>query len=124
MKFSKFVFLIAGIYGIIVLVPQYFLEGKTGHDYPPVITHPEFYYGFVGVGVAWQIAFLIISRNPARYRALMIAAILEKVSFGIPAIVLFLQNRLSGAMLGAASIDLILGVLFTVAYVRTPATEQ
>ena len=58
MKFSRWVFRIAGIYGLIVLVPQYFMEGRMGADYPPAITHPEYYYGFLGVGVAWQIAFL------------------------------------------------------------------
>lgn len=30
MKFAKTVFLIAGIYGLIVLVPQFFLERKIG----------------------------------------------------------------------------------------------
>ena len=30
MKFAKYTFLIAGIYGLIVLVPQYFLENKIG----------------------------------------------------------------------------------------------
>ena len=29
MKFAKMVFLVAGIYGLIVLVPQFFLEGKS-----------------------------------------------------------------------------------------------
>jgi hypothetical protein len=124
MKFSKLVFLIAGIYGLIVLVPQYFLEARVGRDHPPAITHPEFFYGFIGVGVAWQVVFLIISRNPPRYRTLMLAAIIEKASFGIAAIVLFLQSRLAGAMLGAASIDLVLGVLFALAYIRTPVTER
>lgn len=60
MKFARIVFLVAGIYGLIVLLPLYFLEAQTGRDYPPPITHPEYYYGFVGVGVAWLLAFLVI----------------------------------------------------------------
>lgn len=52
MRFTSRLFLIAGIYGLLVLVPQYFLEEKNGRDYPPAITHPEYYYGFVGVAVA------------------------------------------------------------------------
>ena len=63
MKFAKLVFLIAGIYGLIALLPQYFLEGRIGQNSPPPITHPEFYYGFLGVTVAWQILFLVISRK-------------------------------------------------------------
>lgn len=54
MKFAKLVFLVAGIYGLIVVLPQYFLESKVGVDSPPPITHPEFYYGFIGVTAAWQ----------------------------------------------------------------------
>ena len=47
MKLASRVFRFAGIYGLIVLVPQYFTEVKLGVDYPPAITHPEFYYGFL-----------------------------------------------------------------------------
>ena len=121
MTFAKRVFLGAAIYGLIVLLPQYFLENKTGRDFPPAITHPEYYYGFVGVAIAWQIVFLIISRDPVRYRPIMLAAILEKASFGLPAIALYVTGRLSGQMLAAGLIDLILGVLFVVAYKRTGA---
>lgn len=41
MKFAKRVFLAAGIYGLIVMLPFYFLENKIGCDFPPAITHPE-----------------------------------------------------------------------------------
>jgi hypothetical protein len=119
MRFARRVFLIAAIYGFIVLVPQYFLEGKTGRDFPPAITHAEYYYGFIGVALAWQIVFLIISRDPARYRPIMIPAILEKASFGFAAIALFLLGRLNAQMLGAGVLDLALGALFVLAYVRT-----
>lgn len=119
MKFARYTFLIAGIYGLIVLAPQYFLEAKTNRDFPPAITHPEYYYGFTGVALAWQIAFLIISRAPSRYRPMMIPAVLEKLSFGAAAIVLFWQNRLPSMLLGAGILDLILGALFVVAFLKT-----
>ena len=119
MTFARRVFLVAGIYGLVVLLPQYFMEDKTGRDFPPPVTHPEYYYGFIGVAVAWQLAFLIIARDPARYRPIMLAAIVEKASFGIATIVLYLAGRLGLQMLGAGVIDLILGALFTIAYLRT-----
>jgi hypothetical protein len=123
--FAKRVFLGAAIYGLIVLLPQYFLEAKTGRDFPPAITHPEYYYGFVGVAVAWQIVFLIISRDPVRFRPIMLAAIVEKASFGLPAIALFASGRLSAQMLAAGLIDVVLGVLFVLAYKRTvPAASM
>src|SRR5918995_2959036 len=119
MVFAKRVFLIAAVYGFIVLLPQYFLEAKTGRDSPPAITHPEYYYGFIGIAVAWQIVFLLISRDPIRYRPLMLVAVVEKIAFGFPAIALYLSGRLSRQLLGAGILDLILGVLFVLSYRRT-----
>ena len=123
--FAKRVFMTAGVYGLVVLVPQYFLEDRTGRDFPPPITHPEYFYGFIGVAVAWQIVFLMISRDPIRYRPLMLVAIVEKASFGLPAIALYVGGRLSTQMLLAGIIDLVLGVMFAMAYTRTsPARSQ
>lgn len=123
MKLASRVFLIAGIYGLIVLVPQYFTEARTGRDYPPAITHLEFYYGFLGVAICWQVAFLVISKDPLRYRAMMLASILEKITFGVAVVVLFLQQRTSSMTLGFAIIDLIFAALFTLAYLRSAPDE-
>jgi hypothetical protein len=120
MKFAKRVFLIAGIYGLIVVLPLYFLEEKTGRDYPPPITHPEYYYGFVGVTAAWQILYLLISTDPIRYRPLMIPPMLAKGSFVIAVVILFLQGRVASTMVGASMIDLLLVMLFFISYLRTP----
>ena len=48
----------------------------------------------------------------------MIASILEKFTYGIAMVVLFLQDRVAAAVLVVGSIDLILGTLFIVAYFR------
>ena len=118
-RFAKRVFTIAGIYGLIVLLPQYFLENTIGRTEPPAITHPEYFYGFIGVAVAWQVAFLIIAQDPVRYRPLMIPSIIEKATFGFAAIALFLLGRLSVQMFGAAVIDMTLGIFFVISYMRT-----
>jgi hypothetical protein len=118
MKFAKRVYLVAGIYGLLILVPQYFLETQNGIDYPPPINHPEYYYGFLGVAIAWQIAFLIISRNPGRYRLLMFATVVEKFTYGAAVAALFWQDRLSGPVLATGLIDLVLGGLFVVCYFK------
>src|SRR4051794_31524511 len=120
MVFARRPFLIAGVYGLLVLLPMYFLEGRIGRDTPPPVTHPEFFYGFLGVAVAWQAAFLVIARDPVRFRPLMLPAVLEKAGFGLPALVLWLGGRLAAPMLAAGLFDLALGVLFVVAYLRTP----
>lgn len=119
MTFAKRTLLIAGIYGLVVLLPQYLLEARTGRDFPPAITHPEYYYGFIGIAVAWQIAFLVLAKDPVRYRPMLIPAIIEKASFGIAVVLLFALNRVSLPMLGAGLVDLILGTLFVIAYIRT-----
>ena len=120
MKFAKRVFFISGIYGLIVVLPLYFLEEKTGRDYPPAITHPEYYYGFVGVTAAWQILYLMISTDPVRFRPLMLPPMLAKSSFVIAVTILFFQGRVSSTMVGASMIHLLLVLLFLVSYLRTP----
>ena len=120
MLFARRLFLVAAGYGFLALVPQYLLFEKNGRDYPPAITHPEYYFGFIGVALAWQVGFLVIARDPVRYRLLMLPAILEKALFGIPAVVLFVAGRLATPMFAAGTVDLLLGSLFAVAYLRTP----
>ncbi|HJS23222.1 MAG TPA: hypothetical protein VJ751_02545 [Pyrinomonadaceae bacterium] len=119
MKFARIVFLVAGIYGLIVLLPAYFLEEQVGRDFPPPITHPEYYYGFIGLAVVWQFVFLILSRDPVRYRPMMIPSILEKAVFFLPAVALYFQQRIPMMTFGFAMIDGVLGVLFLIAYLKT-----
>lgn len=116
--FARWVFRIAGIYGLLVLTPMLALEERIGREQPPAITHTEYFYGFLGVALAWQAAFLIISRDPARYRPLMPACVLEKAGFAITTTVLFVQGRLAAPVLAGGMIDLVLGALFLTAYLR------
>jgi hypothetical protein len=127
MKFARYTFAAAGAIGILVLVPMYFLMEKTGVDDPPPITHPEFYYGFVGVALAFQIVFLIIATDPIKYRPLMLAGIVEKLAFVIPTFYLYWQGRVTGSIIGGAALDLMWGVLFVVSYVlvsRRPSAHS
>jgi uncharacterized membrane protein YfcA len=119
-RFAKIVFLIAGIWGLLILPPMYFSFDKFGRDNPPPLNHPEFFYGFAGIAIAWQFVFLLISRDPARYRPIIPAALIEKFSFAIAVLVLYLQGRLSGNQIAlGATADSILGVLFVAAYLKT-----
>ena len=122
MIFARRVFFVAGLYGLIGLVPQYFTEAMVGRDFPPAITHPEHYYGFIGVALAWQIFFFIIAKDPVRYRIAMLPAMLEKLAFGGAMIVLYLQGRLAALILGAGIIDLVFVALFIAAFRATPNT--
>jgi hypothetical protein len=124
MNFARWVFRIAAIYGMIVLLPMYWLEHQIGRDQPPAITHPEFFYGFVGVALAWQFVFWIIGRDPVRYRLLMLPAVLEKATFSIATFVLYAQGRLHEQMLIAGSLDFVLGVLFAVSFWQTRSVDS
>jgi hypothetical protein len=119
MRFAKIVFLVAGIYGLLVLSPMYFMEVKIGNDTPPAITHPEYFYGFLGVAIAWQVLFLVLSTDPVRNRTMIFPSILEKISFGIAVIILFLQHRIAISTVAIGSVDWIFAVLFTASYFKT-----
>ena len=120
MKFAKIGFWIAGIWGVLALTPLYFLFDLIGRNDPPPITHPGFFYGFVGVALAWQIAFLLIAQDPARFRPLMIPCILEKASYSVAVFVLVSQGRMHPSDLVFGGTDLLLGLLFVIAYFKTP----
>jgi hypothetical protein len=120
MTWTRRLFWFAGIYGLIILAPQYLMERRIGIDFPPEITHPEYFYGFVGVALAWQVAFLIIATDPARYRLMIIPSIIEKFSFSIAAAVLLAQGRVPKLTCAFAGIDFVLGILFVIALVRLP----
>ncbi len=122
MKLAKIVFWIAAIWGLLVITPLYFLFDLIGRNDPPPITHPGFYYGFVGLALSWQIAFLFIATDPARYRPLMLPSLLEKVSYGAAVLVLVQQGRMHPSDLVFAGADLLLGVLFVI--LQNPASHR
>lgn len=119
MKFAKVLFWIAGIWGVLILTPLYFMFDLIGRQDPPPITHPAFYYGFAGAGLAFQIVFFVIATDPVRYRAIMIPSIIEKFAYGGALGGLFLQHRIHPADFGFGCIDLLFGILFIAAFIRT-----
>ena len=119
MKFAKMVFRIAAIWGFLIIAPLYFMFDLIGQKDPPPITHPAFFYGFIGTALVWQLTFFFIAADPVRYRPLMIPAIFEKLVYSVPVIILVLQKRMHSSDLVFAAIDLSLGVLFVLAYLRT-----
>src|SRR5258708_11486086 len=108
MKFAKVVFWTAGTWGLLIITPLYFMFDLIGRKDPPPITHPAFFYGFVGLALAWQVAFLFIARDPVRYRPLMIPSMIEKFSYGATVVILVLQAPMHGSDLGFARTDLAL----------------
>jgi hypothetical protein len=124
MRFAKIVFIAAGVWGVVVLTPLYFLVDLTGRQYAPPTAYPQFFYGFLSVAMAWQIAFLVIGSSPVRFRPLMIPSIIEKFGHVVGVAVLYGQSRISPADAMAAGPDLLLGVFFIAAFAKTPTSFE
>ncbi|MBS0473570.1 MAG: hypothetical protein JSR28_00270 [Proteobacteria bacterium] len=113
-SFPSRMFRWAAIYGVIVLLPLYL------SPLPPV--GGEVFLGFVGLALVFQASFWIIGTDPARYRALMLPAVAEKLVFAIPCLALFAQGYPVNRPVAAfAVIDLLLGLGFFLAWRRTPS---
>ena len=123
MKFAKIVFTVAGVWGIVVLTPLYWLVDVTGRSYSPPTDYPQFFYGFLSVAMAWQIAFVVIGSNPARFWPLMFPSVIEKLGHVTTVAVLYQQARIPVVDAQAALPDLVLGVLFIIALARVWAAK-
>ena len=124
MRFARIVFIGAGVWGVAVLTPLFWLVDMTGRPYAPPADYPHFFYGFLTVALAWQIAFFVIGTNPVRFRALMIPSIIEKLGYITTVLVLYERSRISQIDAQTAVPDFILCVLFAVAFFKTRRAEQ
>ena len=121
MKFAKMVFVAAGVWGIVILTPFYFLFDAIGRVYSSPINYPQGYYGFLAITMAWQFAFLVIGSNPARYRLMMIPSMVEKFAYVLTMGVLYIQGRIPVTDVLVISPDLLWGVLFVTAFAKMSA---
>jgi hypothetical protein len=63
--------------------------------------------------------FVLIARDPIRYRSIMTITILEKLIYTVPVVVLYLQGRVDARLVPPSLIDPVFGALFAIAYFRT-----
>lgn len=113
MNFAKWIFRVAGAFGLLVTIPLVFGESMM------TVRQPEFYYGFVFLNICWQIVYLVMSSDPVRFRPMMLPAVLAKASGAAALLWLFLQDRISGQWVAAATVDTAFAVLFLVAFGAT-----
>jgi hypothetical protein len=107
MKFVRIIFALAAAWGFLALVPGLF--GEAG-------PRPEYYYGFIGIALVFQLVFILIAMDPARYRALIPISILEKLSFFLPVTILYAQGRVAmGPVFFGAMVDGMFMALFALA---------
>lgn len=124
MTFAKWVFTIGGIWGVLIIAPLFFLEGALAEATGP-FSHPDAYYGFLASTLTWQFAYLLIGRNPVAYRPFMLLGALGKLLYAGATWALFAQGRIPVTVPLIASPDLLLAVLFVMAWFRTrPSAVQ
>lgn len=116
MKTPRLIFTIAGIYGLLILTPFLFLERRIAEAAPGGLSHPEYYYGFIGAALVMQLVYLTIGRDPVRYRPLMPIAALAKTVFFLTILILFLQEKVPAPALEFASVDALLAFAFLYAW--------
>jgi len=119
MKFAKAVFWFAGVFGVLVVTPLYFTFDMVGRLDPPPITHPQFYYGFVGVVLVLQFVYCTIATDPVRFRPMMILSALAKGSYVGALLVLYFEDRISPVQAATGAPDALLMVLFVAAFFKT-----
>lgn len=124
MNFARRVFFWAGVYGILALLPMFFLEHKFGIEFPPATNRPEQYYGFIGVALAWQFAFLLIASDVKQYRPVMLPAIAEKFLVAGAAVWLFVLDRIDVLTLAPFLVDIVLGILFVASYILSSESYE
>ena len=125
MIIGRWIFWVAAFIGIFEVIPLLTLEDTLFHGVPAAYrVHPELYYGFVGVTFAWQVAFVLIGLDPLRLRPMMLAAILEKFTFVIAVIVLFIMGRVPTSAFIFGGLDLLMGIAFIAAWFLTPDIED
>ncbi|HYJ51792.1 MAG TPA: hypothetical protein VEW04_01340 [Allosphingosinicella sp.] len=117
MKAPRLIFGAAGIYGLIVLLPLFFMAPWL----EPAPNRPEDYYGFLGAASVMQLVYLTIASDPVRFRPFMLLGALSKAVFFVTILTLWLEARTAGAALTLATIDGAIGLAFFYAWWRTPA---
>ncbi len=109
-RLASRVFRVAAIYGVIVLAPLYFAPVPD----PWRLTH----FGFIGTALVFQGMFWLISRDPVKYAALIPLGIMEKLVFGVPAVIFATLGRADPIAGVFGALDLFWAVMFTFVWWR------
>jgi hypothetical protein len=119
MRFAKWVFTLAAIYGLITIPLTYFAEPEMARRFG-ALGQPLWFYGFLGVVLVFQLVYLQTGRDPVRYRPFMLLSLLAKLSFVVTAAAMFMVGRTVAEQALVTAPDLIWSVLFAAAYLKTP----
>ncbi len=112
MKFTKWIFVIAGSIGMLTLFPLLFKE----HAIAPGLVYPEFYFGIIGVKILLQIMYIHISDNPIRFKPIIFFGFLIKITTAVTFLSLIYFERTSSFWLYPAIGELVFAILFLISF--------
>ncbi|MEH6788973.1 hypothetical protein [Parasphingorhabdus sp.] len=108
MTIVRIIFALAAAWGLLAVVPGLF--GDAG-------PRPEYYYGFLGLALVFQLVFVMIALDPVRFAPLIPIAVLEKLAFFLPVSLLYAQGRVAmGPVFVGGMVDGLLMLLFLLAF--------
>ncbi len=114
-KHARWLFRGAAIYGAILLLPVYFLEARIAAP-ATRLPAPEYFYGFIGAALSFQLVYWVIGGAPRKYYALMPLAVGAKLSFWIPTAILWSAGRTTTSTFALSCGDLLLAIAFLLAW--------
>ncbi len=115
MTFARWVFLTAGVLGLLPVGPLAYEALVNGADLLPDASEMGlFVVVFLFQYVCWQILFIILAGDPVRYRPMMIPAFFAEITAPLNPLWLFLYGFQPWVF--SAVIYLVLAVLFAAAF--------
>ena len=115
MKFARWVFLIAGILGLLPVLPLAYDTIANGEAIlPDFASMGLFFCVVVFQYVCWQILYIVLASDPVRYRLMMIPSFFAKVSAPFNPIWLFLYGF--NYWIPIAVVDVVFAILFLIAF--------
>ncbi len=112
-RFARRVFIGAALYGFVGASTLYLTDAPDPHRL--------LYFAFAGIALVFQGVFLVIARDPLRFEPLMPLCVFEKLSFGVPALAFYARGQAEAGMALGGAVDLLLAVLFFIAWRRIVA---
>jgi len=112
--FTRRVLIAAAVYGFIGAATLYVTDAPDPHRL--------LYFAFAGIALVFQGVFLVIARDPRRYAAFLPLCVFEKLSFAVPALAFAARGQAGPTMALAGAVDLLLALLFVVAWRKMAAT--
>jgi hypothetical protein len=123
MRLSRWVFAIAGTFGVILILPFAYTTVVSGElSLPDGSGAGLFLIGSFLQHIVWQIVYFIIATDPHRFRPMMVPAIFSMGISGFSSIWIYAYGIRMGVPVGVVSV--LMALTFIVAYWQSGLRAQ